>query len=275
MRAWAACAIALVVAACASFGSDASDAGATADAGADGPGPAADAEPDAGGDAPFADASGSAYAAEVLADKPLLYFRLGEPNGTRATDSSGHGTDGAYLGAVTQGLPGAIANDPDTAVRFGIDAGDSEQVRVVPSFDFAGLAQFTLEAWVKPETDGDGAFSGIVGRGPWALATQYDVGTVKFTRADSDGGWDGPWYTTKLPRDHFTHVVGTYDGATMRLYIDGLDVGAQAATRVIPASTAAVLIGPHFPGILDEVAVYDHPLGADRVRAHHNAGVGN
>src|SRR5262245_38683532 len=39
------------------------------------------------------DASGSRYAAAVLADAPLAYWRLGERTGLRCKDASGHGND--------------------------------------------------------------------------------------------------------------------------------------------------------------------------------------
>jgi hypothetical protein len=218
----------------------------------------------------FADAgTATGYVSAVLADHPLVYFRLGEGSGIRAADSSGHGTDGVYLGDVKQRIPGAIAGDTDTAVTFGTANGDAEKIRLIAPFDFANVAPFSLEAWVKPEAPGDGAFSEIIGRAGWSLFMQYDVGWVKFARNDADGGWDGPWYTTTLPRERFTHIVGTFDGATMHLYIDGLDVGGAPSTRVVPSSTEPILIGPHLPATLDEVAIYDYALAPERVRAHH------
>lgn len=36
------------------------------------------------------------YADEILADSPLVYWRLGESSGTAVTDSSGNGRDGFY-----------------------------------------------------------------------------------------------------------------------------------------------------------------------------------
>jgi hypothetical protein len=33
-------------------------------------------------------------------------------------------------------------------------------------------------------------------------------------------------------------------------------------------------MGANFPGALDEIAIYDHPLSAQRVHLHHQVGVG-
>ena len=220
-------------------------------------------------------AGGSAYAAAVLADSPLVYLRLGEaPGSLQASDRSGHGNDAAYLGSVTRGIPGAIAGDPDTAVRF--DGSDSELVRLIASFDFDGTKPFSLELWVRPEGTIDGAFNDLVGRGgfgSWALFMQSN--TLKFQRSTSGGTtWEGPWFSTPLPSARFSHVVGTFDGSSMHLFVDGLDVSSAHAQLVLPTNTDPIQMGAHFPGSLDEVALYDHPLAADRIKTHHQLGAG-
>src|SRR5262245_26734042 len=60
----------------------------------------------------------SVYAAAVLADAPLSYWRLGDAVTPVAKDSASGRHDGVYKGGVTLGVVGAIANDPDTAVAF-------------------------------------------------------------------------------------------------------------------------------------------------------------
>ncbi len=69
--------------------------------------------------------------------------------------------------------------------------------------------------------------------------------------------------TTRLPLSRWVHLAGTYDGATMRLYIDGeLAASATASGAVVP-STADLQIGAGyawFRGDLDEVRIYDRAL---------------
>jgi hypothetical protein len=57
------------------------------------------------------------YAAGVIADRPVGYWRLGEAAGPAALDSWGT-NNGAYLGVETFGLPGALAQDANTSVDF-------------------------------------------------------------------------------------------------------------------------------------------------------------
>ena len=51
------------------------------------------------------------YQVQVLADKPLVYWRLDEATGTVALDSSGNGLSGAYDPSVALGQAGAMSGD--------------------------------------------------------------------------------------------------------------------------------------------------------------------
>jgi len=60
----------------------------------------------------------SSYSATIIGTSGLIgYWRLGEASGAVACDSKGT-NNGAYQSGTTLGQPGAIANDPDTAVAF-------------------------------------------------------------------------------------------------------------------------------------------------------------
>src|SRR5438874_1551737 len=62
------------------------------------------------------------YSQVILADHPIIYWRLGELSGRTAFDSSGHGRDATYKKGPRKGVQGAIVGDADTAVRFdGLD----------------------------------------------------------------------------------------------------------------------------------------------------------
>jgi len=93
----------------------------------------------------------SAYRAIVLAKNPVGYWRLGEVTGPTAVDETGNGHDGTYFGGVTYQEPGALANDPNTAVGFdGLDA----YVEVPDSVQFSQMtsgAGLTVEVWMRPD----------------------------------------------------------------------------------------------------------------------------
>jgi hypothetical protein len=81
------------------------------------------------------------YAATVLSDRPIAYYRFDETSGSTAHDASGNGNDATIGTGVTWGAPGAIAGDANTAIHV---AEGSAGVDVGERFDFVGRAQRTL-----------------------------------------------------------------------------------------------------------------------------------
>ena len=85
--------------------------------------------------------------------------------------------------------------------------------------------------------------------------------------------------TPALPAGTWTHVVGTYDGSTVKIYTNGLLVQSLAYAAALTHSAAPLLIGDaagtgnyHWAGGLDEVAVYSRALTASEVAQHYTAG---
>jgi Concanavalin A-like lectin/glucanases superfamily len=76
-----------------------------------------------------------------------------------------------------------------------------------------------------------------------------------------------------VPVDRWTAVALTYDGAALRLYVNGRQVSSQAAAGPIQAPANPLWIGgnrpygEHFDGLIDDVRVYDRVLGPAEIRA--------
>jgi hypothetical protein len=77
-----------------------------------------------------------------------------------------------------------------------------------------------------------------------------------------------------LAPDQFYHVVATYDGATLMLYIDGELNAFKTLTGTIKTTDFQLLIGQmlpdvsdyNFKGVIDEVIIYDYALNPDEVQ---------
>ena len=197
---------------------------------------------------------------------PAACWSFGESGGTTAADSSGNGNAGTYGGGPVLGVPGAVAGD--TAVSLhGVD--DHVVVPDSPTLDVGD--SLSLEAWIKRDTadlthqvfnKGSGGFHLVVmdrfnGNQVWLR--KAGVTTV----ARSDGG---------VPADgRFHHVVATKNGATARIYIDGVAQAVTGSTGTVLADTAdrlfmsALATGQKIAGDLDEFAVYDRALTAAEV----------
>lgn len=226
---------------------------------------------------PKAPSTGSTYADEVLADGPTAYWRLGESSGTTAADETGN-WDGTYVNSPTLGEPGAIAGDSDTSVLF--DSANNE--RVDCGQPHANHSEVTLECWVKTTATGtreDAMTADSDDARNWQFYVRaQDFGQAHFTKIGSgithlDGTIavnDGDWH----------HIVGTYDGSTMRLYVDGVEDVSTAASGAIAGSSPAPLRissdgrgnDQYFDGHIDEAALYDYALTSTRVADHYSAG---
>jgi len=233
-----------------------------------------------------AHASGSAYAAAVLADSPIAYWRLGESSGTVANDSSGNGHNGTYNGSPTLGVsPGAITGDSDTAVTFN----GSTQYVAGPSLGLAtNLSPLTYTLWFKttsaavnvwPFAEGNSTdntpLSGFAlsnsasNKLDWFIRSSANFITVTSLSAVNDGNW------------HM--AAGTVDASLkMWLYIDGVKQntvggGLVADTVTFNTSSIAALtrggVGNFFPGTLDEVAVFNYALTSTQISNLYAAGI--
>jgi hypothetical protein len=79
----------------------------------------------------------------------------------------------------------------------------------------------------------------------------------------------------------WTHLTATYDASTLRLFVNGVQVGSQTTTGALLTSTGALRIGgnsiwgEHFAGLIDEVRIYNRALSQAEIQADMNAPVGS
>ncbi len=134
----------------------------------------------------------------------------------------------------------------------------------------------TLEAWIKADSWATNVWENvIISKDGWASGDQGYVlraganGTLSFNFSGA-GSWvelnsasgamvTGQWY----------HVAATYDGTTMRIYINGTEVGSQTYVGSINTGTYDLTIGRaaytvggtrYFDGVIDEVRVWSEGL---------------
>ena len=224
-------------------------------------------------------ASGTDYASVVLADAPAGYWRLGESSGTGAADSSGNGNDGAYVGSPGLGAPGLVAG-ADTAVDF--DAID-DRVTVDDSPSLSPTAAITVEAWVHPDglptTNGSIRYIAIKSQA-YMLRMERVSDQVRFAFFVYGDGSYGPFVHSgalTIAAGTTYHVVGTYDGSQLRLYINGAEQASTPRTVTINDSLHPLFLGSWganhlWDGRLDEIAIYNRALSPTEVSEHQQAG---
>ncbi|HEU4702431.1 MAG TPA: LamG-like jellyroll fold domain-containing protein [Conexibacter sp.] len=216
----------------------------------------------------------SAYGRAIAADRPLGWWRLGDTSGTAAVDQMG-ANNGTYSSSgVTRGQTGLVPADGDKAVALNGSTGYAS----VPAASLFNLGRaITLEAWIKPTSlPSNGAFRSVMTKAE-AYSLQFNGPRLEFTVIQS-----GTRRRLQTPNGVIVaggtyHVVGTFDGTTQRLYVNGTQVASVALSGSASTSSAPIAIGSwdgrseFFNGTLDEAAVYGTVLSAAQVRAHYDA----
>ena len=216
------------------------------------------------------------YADEVLKDRPLAYWRLGESGGAVAMDASPNAQNGSYSASgVGFGTPGAMPADKDTAVTLD---GVSGQMTLTPVMQLAPGQPFTIEAWVKPAGSGIRTIFQAT-QGIDHLLMWLEGNHSLWCRISSATGF--PFTGTaaeSVPNGAWSHVAITYDGTTGRFYINGALRTAVSLNAPGSAATSGIWrIGSwaasnYYNGVLDEVAIYPIALSAARMLTHYQVG---
>lgn len=232
----------------------------------------------------------SVYAAEVLTDTPVFWWRLGEPAGNTTVVDSVTGQSAAAFGTPTLGASGLVSHDDDSALS---QANATSGFEVLGTFIAAGsLPALSFEAIVK--TSGSGGGAGVI-HGIFAVDRQTliylsspSTNKALFTVfTTTSGGAGTSWAVASsgnITDGNPHHIVGTYDGATvLKIYVDGVLAGTDAASNQpistqqlfdignLGVSSAGSAHSDGMVGTIDECAVYLSELNATRVAAHASA----
>jgi hypothetical protein len=150
----------------------------------------------------------------------------------------------------------------------------------------------TIDAWVFYSPDLlEGQVASIAGK--WGITVPTDSyvlssikqgGVIKLAMGIGDGTTPDPGLIGGvIPVNTWTHVAGTYDGTTEEniIYVNGMPVNSRPRPGGIHNSDRNLLIGAQdavsgitrfFPGLIDEVEIFDRALSLEEIQAIFNAG---
>lgn len=231
-------------------------------------------------DAPFwkGENAIASYRTTVSADSPQAWWQLNDGAGSAvATDSTANlrnGTPSAVtFGDTTSPVPGLTAAD--------FAAGSSS--KITTTYNPSG-ANFSVEAWINLNSLAQTGSPDIVANSNGGTSTggfdlQITGSQAQFYVANGTTSANVLSSTGAIPATGWVHLVGTYDGTTVRLYINGAQVGtgsALAGSMAAGPNNIAIGFNPttntdFFSGIIGQVAVYGTTLSAARITAHYTA----
>ena len=179
--------------------------------------------------------------------------------------------NGTFENSPTLGSQGIFVPLPDSSVTF-----DASNDRVVVADDpLLRPSELTLEAWVYPES-GIGTNDAVLDKSTSTLRNDgyglyHSSGNISFFVNNTSSGL----VSTPLAIGQWSHVVATYDGSRLRLFIDGELQSSKVLDESIHHSTAPLRIGQGrsdtttWTGRLDEVAIYDQALSVEQILVHY------
>jgi len=208
----------------------------------------------------------------------VLYFSFDKEEGNTVSDLSGNGNDGSVQNAEW------VSGKYGHALEFD---GATAHVMVAPNATLDLTDAMTLMAWIYkseflPGNNGEtiiskkqsGAYclevSGWENRSPEKLSTEPRISGTYHPLASPE----------PVPLNRWVHTAVTYDGDSLRMYIDGELVAEGNWPGKIDTNTASVYIGAEsdgnqpdathgrFKGMIDELVVANRAFSADEIKGY-------
>lgn len=233
---------------------------------------------DARTDRPIVVDPSDAYGAAVAVDTPAAWFRFEESAGEPARDSVTTLT-GTYASVgVDYGVPGISGR----AVRLD---GLNGRAALGRRHSFSDNRPFSIEIWFRADRP-DSSVRRLVANGTpdsseagRNFQLYYAADYIQFHRRGSPS----TYASAPPPRQGiWHHIVVTYASGPCAIYVDGIkaqETNDDSGSRADPPDTELV-VGDEAPewfnkarGDVDELAIYDKVLSAERVKAHYDAAI--
>ncbi len=254
----------------------------------------------------------TAYESAVTGDDPITWWRLGEPSGTTAFDSStippaNH--DGTYVGGVTLGVPGLVPGEPGTtAAQFNginsrvdipsdplINTGEHAARTIELWFNAGNAATATPQVLFEEGGGGNGfnlyVHNGQLVAGAWRTGGAAGEQFTQFlsTPVDSATTYQAQLVFDRLNTSGNPNLNNPNGTNSVTLFLDGKAAAQGWVPSTMLAHTGLTAIGAmrndtrfttgpaggngnHFAGVIDEVALYNSGLTTNQIQAHWAAG---
>ncbi|MFN8353059.1 MAG: LamG-like jellyroll fold domain-containing protein [Spirosomataceae bacterium] len=188
----------------------------------------------------------------------LMHLKFDETTGSTAFDATTNGNN-----ASSSGGPSFSTGKWNNAITLN---GSTQYLTVNNSATLNPTSGITLSAWINGADFGGNKV--IIKKRHWAPAYDFSLYGGQLTFALNGVGS----VSAAVPTTNAWHLVtGTYDGSTMKIYVDGSVVASSAKSGAITSVGEPLVIGSsggfenYFNGKLDDVRLYGRGLSASEV----------
>ena len=194
------------------------------------------------------------------------HWTFDEGSGTTTADATGNGNNGTLQGPIWE--PGRVGM---WALEFdGVD----DYVQIGAKDNLVMTDFVSISAWIYPTGPGSTAGGVIVNKEDEYEVARFPDGTIGWAFNNDDPDWN--WHHTdyQAPENQWTHIAVVYDRGTVNTYANGelrdTYLGKGQISAPNPANDDFRIGGrqrwvQHFQGFIDDVRLYDRPLGAREV----------
>jgi len=210
---------------------------------------------------------------DVPASGLVAAYNFDAGAGAILADLSGNGNNGSISGATwsSVGKYGKSLSFSGASARVNIP--DAAELRLTDAM--------TLEAWVRP-TSVTNAWRDVIskGRNDFSLSATSNNGARPVDTIMAGGTSSRTFGTSPLPTGTWSHLAATFDGTTLRLYVNGTQVSGVTKSGTLQGSTNQLTLGGNsylgrfFKGYLDDVRIYNVALSRTQIQTDMNTPVG-
>lgn len=203
---------------------------------------------------------------------PVAYWKLDEGYGTTAYDSAQNGNNGSITGTTWKSENECLAGK----CLFFDGSGDYVQKTDGANSVLDLTNGITISLWTKQNGSIDANTQRtLVGKSS-AYALHISYGQLRFTVYNSGGSGCNTTYCqamsgTVLQPNRWYHLVGTFNGNTIKVYVDGVLMTQQSWNYAMDTNNNAINIGDNYwgaaNGVIDDVKIYNYARTAAQIKA--------
>jgi len=190
----------------------------------------------------------------------VVYLPMEEGNGDIVMDASPNGFEAQLNQKDFKWVDGKYGS--------GIELLNGTEIQLPDADGLDGMKALTLEIWLYQDThQGTGA---IQKGADWPdmsyLMQPWSDQQIYFGIKDTSSRAIAP--AGSYPLSKWYHVAATFDGKTLKLFIDGKEeASAEAPVNEVPDTEEPVQVGNRFTGMIDEFVLYDRAVAADEIKS--------
>jgi len=229
---------------------------------------------------------------------PVGYWRMDECQGGMAYDGSGNGNNGTITIGGT-GTQTAVGTCTTSGTAWGngtngkynnslnFDGSDDYVLITEPSNNTFDSDTVSISAWYKSASTDPTQWQKIIGKGPdvtEAFALWINpTGDTAGPNMHISGTNRGIYGTSDIADQNWHHIVGLFDGTSLKVYIDGKQENSGNYPGVVTSNNENISIGKEkssstdvYPtnGQIDDVKIFNYALSTDQIKNLYNAGAG-